>query len=105
MESNACFIPETVLLEVAWVLRSVYGSTREQIHAELLSLLGLASVRVADPLRIKQALEWYAEGLDFADSLHLAGAQHADCFLTFDKQLIRRATGKGVCPVQDAAAR
>lgn len=99
--SNICFIPDAVLLEVVWVLRSIYSATRQQIHAELAAVLGLPNVRVADPERTRLALDWYAEGLDFADGLHLACAQHADVFVTFDHRFIQRAAGKGACPVRE----
>ena len=97
---TTCFLPDTVLLEAAWVLRSSYGASPRQIHAELLAVLGLPNVRVADAARLRQALAWYADGLDFADALHLASAQHAEAFATFDQHFIRKARGKGSCPVR-----
>lgn len=102
--STICYLPDTVLLEVAWVLRSTYGAARQQIHAELMAVLGLPNVRIADAERIRLALDWYAEGLDFADALHLASAQHADAIVTFDRRFIQRAGGKGVCPVKEPEA-
>lgn len=99
LATSACFLPDSVLLETAWVLRSSYGGTRAQIHAELTTVLGLPNVRVADPERLHLALQWYSEGLDFADALHLASAQQATAFATFDRAFIRRAADKGSCPV------
>ena len=104
LESVDCFIPDSVLLEAEWVLRSGYGATREQIHAEFLTILGLDKVIVSDPVRLESVLAWYADGLDFADAMHLAHSQHASSFVTFDRQFIRRATGKGSCPVNEPAA-
>ena len=100
VESTICFVPETVLLESEWVLRSVYGATAAQIGAEFLTLLGLANVRVAHPDLIHQALEWYDDGLDFADALHLAASQEMDSLATFDKTFASRAKQKGDCPVK-----
>ena len=96
-----CFIPDTVLLEAAWVLRSSYGALPGQIHAELLAVLGLPNVRVADPARVQQAPDGYAGRLDFADAMHLAAARQTAAFATFDQRFIRRAAGKGACPVQE----
>jgi predicted nucleic acid-binding protein len=100
LTSTLCFIPDTVLLEAVWVLRSRYNASPQQIHAELSTLLGLPNVRVADAQRIRAALDWFGGGLDFADALHLASAQHAEAFATFDRRFINRAAGKGSCPVQ-----
>ena len=98
--STICFVPETVLLEVAWVLKSGYGASRPQIHAELTAVLGLPNIRVTDPERIRKALQWYAEGLDFGDALHLSTCQYLSRLKTFDQQFIKRAAGKGTCAVE-----
>ena len=98
--STICFVPDTVLLEVAWVLKSSYGASHAQIHAELTAVLGLSTIRVADFERIQKALQWYADGLDFADALHLATCQHLSDLRTFDQQFIKRAAGKGTCVVE-----
>ncbi|MEX2401280.1 MAG: type II toxin-antitoxin system VapC family toxin [Rhodothermales bacterium] len=100
MEAGPCFIPDTVFLETAWVLRSRYGASREQIYAELITVLGLPNTRVADPDRIRDALEWFEEGLDVGDAFHLAASQHADAFVTFDREMIARSEGMGRCPVE-----
>ena len=97
--SSVCFIPDTVLLEAVWVLRSIYHANRTQIHQELTTLLGLPNIRVAHPERLLKVLEWYADGLDFADAMHLADVQHLAQFATFDQQFIKRAAGKGTCEV------
>ena len=98
--STVCFVPETVLLEVAWVLKSGYGASRSQIHAELTAVLGLPNIHVTDPERIRKALQWYAEGLDFGDALHLSTCQHLSHLKTFDQRFIKRAAGKGICAVE-----
>jgi predicted nucleic acid-binding protein len=42
---------------------------------------------------VAQALVWAEAGVDFADALHLASAASCEAFVTFDKQLARRARG------------
>ena len=89
MEARAIFIPKTVLLETEWVLR---------LHA-FGALSGTSEVELEDPDTVLSALAWFAEGIDFADALHMASRGSATEFLTFDKQLdsaARRAGIKGV---------
>lgn len=97
------FLPDSVLLETAWVLASAYSFDEAQIATALRHLLGLPNVRVAAPARIFATLQWYERGLDFADALHLAASQQASRLHTFDRNFIRDAAGLGACPVVDAA--
>jgi hypothetical protein len=49
--------------------------------------------------RIADALAWHAEGLDFADALHLLASSHCTEFLSFDdRRFARRAKRLGVAP-------
>ena len=99
--TRPCFVADTVLLETAWMLRSVFGTDRIRIHAALAGIVGLENVFVADTERVRLALQWFSEGLDFADALHLAGSQHTSGFISFDRRMMRRARGKGICPVTE----
>lgn len=99
LSERVCFIPDTVLLETAWVLRSSYGASRAQILAELQTVLGLPNVRVSDFERLRLVFDWYGAGIEIADAFHLASSQHADEFATFDARFVRRAEGKGACSV------
>ena len=44
---------------------------------------------------LKQALAWYANGLDFADALHLALSHDAKQLVTFDKKFVKLAKKSG----------
>jgi predicted nucleic-acid-binding protein len=44
---------------------------------------------------VRAALGAYAQGIDFADALHLGMSIGADAFLTFDKAFAKRAPGVG----------
>jgi predicted nucleic-acid-binding protein len=88
-------ISPTVLLETEWVLRSAYQLSREEILKPLRTLLGLRGLQIDNMTGVIQALADYAAGLDFADALHLAFADRADSFATFDKTLVRRANKFG----------
>ena len=98
-EKNAVFITETVILECEWVLRYAYDFTPTAICDALNRLFGLPHVHLENPTAVKQAIQWHASGLDFADALHLARCQHVDRFVTFDAKLVRRASRLGRCPV------
>lgn len=90
-------ISETVLLETEWVLRYAYGFSPTAIYGAFLKLCGLPNVTLSDPNRMRTALEWYSEGMDFADALHLAASQDCRVFYTFDKKLVRKAQNRGRC--------
>lgn len=60
---------------------------------------GLPNVEVDRPQHVALALQWYEEGLDFADAVHLALSQDADQLATFDQAFARDATGRGTCTV------
>jgi predicted nucleic-acid-binding protein len=100
LRSGAVLVPNTVLLETAWVLRTGYGFDRAAIADGITKLLGLRGVRAEDRVMAGQALDWYARGLDFADALHLASSTQAEAFATFDRALQRKARGlAGTVPV------
>ncbi len=93
------FVATTVLLEVEWVLRGVYGLPFEQIVPALRALAGLPGVTVEAASLAAKAMDWAEAGLDFADALHLAAAAGCESFLTFDKRLVRSGTRLSGVPV------
>jgi len=98
-EREAIFVPKTVMIEADWVLRRAYGIAREAVVASFLNLLGLPNVFCEDSAAVVEAIGWTANGMDFADAVHLASSRDADGFATFDGDLIkqaRRATGMRV---------
>jgi predicted nucleic acid-binding protein len=100
-EREEVFVATTVLLETEWVLRSAYGFRREAVVGALRALAGLPRVRVEDPGRLAEALDRAAAGFDFADALHLATAQAAQGFATFDTRLVRAARRAGLAGVRE----
>jgi predicted nucleic-acid-binding protein len=91
LRGGAVLVPTTVLLETVWVLRSSYRFDRAAVVDGISKLLGLPGVQAEDSATVGQALDWYAEGFDFADALHLAASGRAQAFATFDRALRRRA--------------
>lgn len=87
---NDIFLTKTVLLEAEWVLRHSYGLTSTEIISSLKKLLGLPNVMVENPSVILIAIEWFEEGMDFADALHVASARQSEAFATFDRKLTNK---------------
>ena len=94
------FLPRTILLEVEWVLRGVYGLPVARIIPALRALAGLPGVTIEDAVLAARAMDWAEVGMDFADALHLAAAADCDGFLTFDKRFARSAARLGGVPVR-----
>ncbi|OGA45645.1 MAG: hypothetical protein A3F74_11505 [Betaproteobacteria bacterium RIFCSPLOWO2_12_FULL_62_58] len=91
------WIPVTVVLELAWVLRmkKIPGG---EVVARLHDLFTLRAVRLQTPDAVFQALRWAAQGMDLADALHLALSARAERFATFDDELVRQARKLGAHP-------
>ncbi|HEY0781253.1 MAG TPA: type II toxin-antitoxin system VapC family toxin [Thermoanaerobaculia bacterium] len=71
-----CYIAETVLCELEWVLTSRYKARRTDVAAAIESLLLDPTFALSDPLVVRTALEAYVRGkADFSD--YLIGARGA----------------------------
>jgi predicted nucleic acid-binding protein len=91
------WLPVSVVLELAWVLRQK-GVPSAIIVARFRDLLALNSIRPQMPDAIFQALRWTEEGLEVADAIHLAMSAKAEGFVTFDNALVKGAAKLGVRP-------
>lgn len=94
-EAKSIFVSKTVLLELEWVLRSVYELSSTVIYKALLQVVGLPNVIVEQEEQVAMALNHYSQGLDFGDALHLASSQHCHQFLTFDSKFHKKASKLG----------
>jgi predicted nucleic acid-binding protein len=101
IDRNDVFVSDTVMLESEWVLRSVYGFAPLQLSRALRAFAGLARVTVDSPAIVARALDQVERGMDFADALHLGGADHCAAFVTFDKKLVRTARSLGIDTVRE----
>ena len=90
------WLSKTVLLEAEWVLRSLYGFDDASIRETFLKLIGLRNVHVEAQASLRQALDLWSHGVDFADALHLCSRPSGATFASFDRALVRRATRAGV---------
>jgi predicted nucleic-acid-binding protein len=94
--------PITVMLELVWVLEA-NDCTPAEIERGLNLLLGLANFRPKQADALREALRGYAQGLDFADALHLALSAGDEAFVSFDKALARKAARLRIAPRVAAA--
>ncbi len=78
------FVAKTVVLELEWVLRGVYGHPPEAVCRVLDHLLSLDHIEVEDRSTVESALGNLKRGLDFADALHHASSRACEALLTFD---------------------
>lgn len=89
--------PLSVILELVWVLR-VNGCERAEIDKGLRLLIGLPNFKPANPTALLHALKWYADGMDFADALHLALSDQEQEMVTFDRDFAKVVGQVGAFP-------
>ena len=92
------WVPVTVMLEIAWVLRS-HGASADAVALGLRTILGLATVTVQERDAIVRALAWHQHGMGMADALHLALSHQSERFTTFNNDFIKVAKRIGAQPV------
>jgi predicted nucleic-acid-binding protein len=91
IETGDILLLNSVILETAWVLRSLYRLPPARIASILRGLTGLPSVALESAQTIAKALDWFEAGLDFGDAMHLAATPADAEFVTFDRALVRDA--------------
>ena len=103
-ESGPIWIAKTVLLETAWVLRSLYGFEESAICEAFTRLLGLRDVHTEDKPALAAALALTTRGIELADAIHLTGRPPGASFVSFDQSFVRRANRAGVTGVSGVSA-
>ncbi len=86
------FVPDVVLCEVLWVLRSTYHVGRADLEATLRDLLKVRRFAFQSPDAADRALAAFSAGRgDFADYFIREHARAAGCaaVATFDRALLR----------------
>ena len=71
------------------MLRSAYKLTRESVLKSILTICGLPQVVVENSDQVAKAIDYYKEGMDFADALHYVANLEIECFYTFDEKCIK----------------
>jgi predicted nucleic-acid-binding protein len=93
------FVSHVVLAELAWVLSSSYGFSRERLRALVEMLVDTAGVSLQEPNVVRAALaDFRSSRADFSDCLILAIAQSATeaPLATFDRKLGRLAGARRI---------
>jgi predicted nucleic-acid-binding protein len=81
----------TVMLETEWVLRSRFSLARPRIVELLQSVIDFEGFVVIEGERIARAISGFANGMDFADAIHICFVTDGDTFTTFDRELVKLA--------------
>ena len=84
LESQAVFVPLTVILEFEWVMRGFYEVEPESFCRTIDHLLGMPQVTVDRWEAVKDATDLHRQGFDFADALHWACSAGCSQFASFD---------------------
>ncbi len=95
--SDTVFLSCTVLLETEWVLRARYKKTPTELLQFFRALLETDNTVIEAAEEVGNALDWYAQGADFADALHLAACGTA-AMHTFDRNFCKTARDAGIAP-------
>ena len=92
LEEGDIFVPKTVVLELAWVLESVAEQPVRKVRECLSHLAALPGITIEDEDEVQAAIQLYADGLDFADALHVCASSACTELLTFDDRgFVKRA--------------
>ena len=94
-------IPDTVLLETEWGLRSSLNIPRSTVASLFSALVPRSNIGFTSRMKVADILQAYRSGFDFADAMHLFSARGCSALLTFDKDFLRRSRGlQDVPPVK-----
>jgi len=88
--SSLVTVTPTILLELVWVLECS-DCAREEIAGALRHVLGLPGMRLVNESALYRTVQWFEQGLDFADALHLALSPAKATLMTFDRDFAKRA--------------
>jgi len=85
------YISRTVLLETEWVLRATYKIQSTEIQEAFTKLANNNRFVLENKPQLTQALNYYQNGMDFADALHLVNLPIETTLYTFDKKFVKSA--------------
>ena len=90
-------VTTTIVLELVWVLECS-DCARAEIVGALRHILGLPNMRLSNEAAFYRAVQWFEQGLDFADALHLALSPATATLMTFDKDFVAKANRADAFP-------
>lgn len=101
LKKNATFfVPDLVLVEVDWVLSSLYHWTPDEVAESFGRLLTVHNLIFEDEGRIRGALRALRQGADLSDELIVDRCRGMGCksLASFDKGMLKRHRGFVVAP-------
>lgn len=91
LESSAQItLTPSIALELVWVLECS-DCSRAEIVAALRHVFGLPNMRLPNEAALYRAVQWFEQGMDFADALHLGLSPATATLATFDKDFASKA--------------
>lgn len=96
--SSQITVTPTIVLELVWVLECS-DCSRAEIAVALRHVLGLPNMRLPNEAALYRAVQWFEQGLDFADALHLGLSPATATLMTFDKDFAGKAKRVEAFPV------
>jgi len=69
------------------VLLGAYKLLCETVISAFEGLLAIRHLQLEQDELVRRALEWYRQGMDFADALHLARSEGCGALISFDRYL------------------
>lgn len=93
--ADELLLKDLIVAEVAYVLQSVYKTSRADVALGLRSILSFPAVRVDDPELLQRAVEIFeVNGLDFAEAYLIASAERSGIGVvaSLDRQIDRVGT-------------
>lgn len=79
-------------------MRGFHELPRRDICRLLRALASIEHIALEDRNAVLVAVDAFANGLDFADALHVARSSRASGFATFDRRLAKRAKALVLTP-------
>ena len=101
LKKNATFfVPDLVLVEVDWVLSTLYDWTPEEVAEAFGRLLTVHNLIFEDEGRIRAALRALRQGADLSDELIVDRCRDMGCksLASFDKDMLKRHRGFVMTP-------
>jgi predicted nucleic-acid-binding protein len=101
LKKNATFfVPDLVLVEVDWVLSTLYQWTPDEVAEAFGRLLTVHNLIFEDEGLIRGALRALRQGADLSDELIVDRCRDMGCktLATFDKGIVKRHRGFAITP-------
>jgi predicted nucleic-acid-binding protein len=91
VESEAIFVPLTIILEFEWMMRGFYEAEPASFSDANAHLLGMQHVTVERWQAVNDAINLHRRGLNFADALHLTSSTACSQLMSFDDRRLKLA--------------